>query len=372
MDITAKEIIGCLEELAPPSYAESWDNVGLLIGDMNGQVRTILLALDAIPEVVEEAIHHQADMIITHHPMVFKPLKAIRRDTDIGNRVYKLIQNNISLYAAHTNLDICFGGTNDILAQKLGLTDTEVLHPLFYEIYKKIVVFVPKTHIETVRSAMTGAGAGYIGSYSDCTFAQEGIGTFRPLEGTNPHIGTLNHLEKVEEVRLETIAPEKKVSSIIQRMLESHPYEEAAYDIYPVDQKGKAFGIGRIGILQKRSTLEEYAQYVKSQLNLSHIRLVGDSKTLIQKIALCSGSGMEYMKVAAAQKADVYVTSDVKFHEAQEALGMNLCIIDGTHYGTENIVVSALSEYLQKQSMMHQWDIRILVSEINGQPFQVL
>lgn len=252
--VRVKDIMGVMEEIAPKKLAEGWDKPGLAIGDPEREVKKILVALDVIDPVVEEAKRIGADMIVTHHPMLlFRKIESITADTLLGKRIFNLIQNNIAAFSAHTNLDIAAGGTNDVLAELAGLKNIEILEETWAESLKKIVAYVPVGHEQAVRDAMCGAGAGQIGAYSHCTFGAAGKGTFLPLEGTNPFLGEQGRLETADEIRLETIVPAEKVHAVVQAMLAAHPYEEAAYDIYPVDRQGKRRALGALESCRRQS-----------------------------------------------------------------------------------------------------------------------
>jgi len=341
-----RDIVEILERLAPVKLAEPWDNVGLLIGDMNQEIKNIMVTLDITSQVAQEAAERKADMIISHHPFIFKPLKRITEDDYTGSVVRMLIRNNISVYAAHTNLDIAWGGLNDALAKRFGLNKVTPLHTISSQSYKKLVVFVPKGYEDVVREAMSREGAGWIGNYSDCTFMASGIGTYKPLEGTNPFSGTVGKLEKAEEIRIETIVSSEKLGKVVRSMLNAHPYEEVAYDIYPLELKGEETGIGRVGLLKEAVTLEQLIKNIKKELGISYLRYVGDKEKEIKKIAICSGSGAEYIPDCVRQKVDVYITGDIKYHDAQSAEHAGLCLIDAGHFETEHIVGSLLADYL--------------------------
>ena len=371
MAVLCGEIIKQIETFAPKHLAEQWDNVGLTVGDKNKQVKKVLVALDVIPPVIEEAIHIGADLIVTHHPMIlFQKVKNIQADTSLGKKIYDLIKNDISAYCAHTNLDIAFGGTNDVLAKLAGLENIEILEQTDAEELKKIVVYVPKEHQQTLRKAMCDAGAGFIGNYSNCTFSSEGVGTFLPLEGTKPYLGKQGVLEQAQEVRLETIVPNSLLRTVLEAMKKAHPYEEPAYDIYTVEQKGKRYGIGRIGTLKESMTFEQYSIFLKKQLALDSIRIVGERNKNIKTVALCTGSGVEFMEQAHKMGADAYLTGDIKFHEAQRAIEMGLCVADVTHYASEVIVVPILKQFLEQKSKQYHWDIEVIQSSVNGQVFE--
>lgn len=368
---TVKDIVTFLEGIAPPNLAESWDNTGLAVGDNEHPVKKVLVALDVIDSVIDEAVEIGADLILTHHPMLlFRKIDRITKNDALGRRIYKLIENEIAALSAHTNLDVAKGGTNDVLAQIIGLTNVEILEETDTEELRKIVVYVPKGHLDTVREAMCNAGGGHIGSYSHCTFQTQGEGTFLPLEGTTPYIGKEGVLEKTTEWRLETIAPLNKVDGIIEAIKAVHPYEEMAYDIYPVEQKGKKEGIGRIGDLEKPMLFSEFAKRLKDKLNIDDIlRLVGDPNQEIRRIGLCTGSGVEFMTAAKKQGADLYITGDLKFHEAQKALEMGLCVGDITHYASEVIIVPILQKALQQEAKEKGWTLEVVCSKVNGQTF---
>ncbi len=347
--IKCSEITNVLEELAPIELAESWDNVGLLLGDSTQDIHNIMITLDITPDVVEEAIETKADLIIAHHPMIFKPLNRIIEDKSIGTLIRKLIKNDICVYTSHTNLDITWGGLNDLLASKIGLENIGVLDELHTKKLKKIVVFIPKGYEEKVRDAMTEAGAGWIGDYSDCTYLTKGIGAFKPREGTKPFIGSEGTLEKVEEYRLETLVSEEKVSPVVEAMIASHPYEEVAYDIIPLEVKGQSLGLGRIGTLKKEVIFIDFINKVKEVLAIQHLRYIGNENKSISKVAICTGSGGTLLSNCIHHNVDIYITGELKYHDAQFAQEAGLNVILAGHFETENIIGELLTEFLNKK-----------------------
>ena len=365
-------LTGFLDELAPRHLAEDWDNIGLQVGDPQIEVRRVLVALDCTGSVVEEALTSGTNIIITHHPLIFRALKNLRLDTAPGNILAKLIKNDIAVFAAHTNLDSATGGVNTILAQKLGLLEPAILSPGHEEKLYKIVVFVPRGHEDQVREAMGRAGAGWIGNYSDCFFMLPGIGTFKAGEGTDPFIGEIGRLEKVEEYRLETIVPAPKLRQVIAAMNKAHPYEEVAYDLVPLANEGTKAGLGRVGNLPTVLELGALAGKVKQALNLQQLRLVGDPARAVQKIAVCGGSGASLIRAAVAKGADVLVTGDLKYHEAQEALELGLAVIDAGHFATENIVIQTVVEFLQTKIAKTKENIPVLAAQTTFDPFKFL
>lgn len=369
MAVECRIIINIIEDFAPPQLAEEWDNIGLHIGDPAAGVDRILVTLDVNAEVVREAIAKNVQLIVAHHPLIYKPLKNLRYDRPQGALIKLLVEKNIAVYCAHTNLDSAAYGVNEELALRLGLNEIEVLSPDKVEKLYKIVVFVPRGHQDAVREAMSRAGAGWIGNYSDCTFQMAGTGTFRALEGANPFIGKVGELEKADEFRLETIVPEKWLSRVIKAMLEVHPYEEAAYDIYPLAKAGTKLGLGRVGKLSTPVSFEEFCRQVKKALTVDNIKFGGSLKDQVHKIAVCGGSGASLLANAAAAGADVLLTGDLKYHDAQAALDMGLKFIDAGHYGTEQVIVARVADVIRRAAAEEEMDVEVFVSGVNTDPF---
>ena len=345
MPVKVKDVMACLENMAPPSYAEKWDNVGLMTGSMENDAETVMLTLDVTPDVAEQAVKQKVQMIVSHHPLIFAPLKTLAETSWQNRMLAAIIRSGIAVYSAHTNLDSAAGGVNDVLAEKLGLMDVSILDTSRTELLCKIVVFVPRDYADKVRTAMTNAGAGHIGKYSDCTFMAEGTGTFRPLDGTEPFIGKKDRLEKVDEVRLETIIRESDEKKVLSAMIKAHPYEEVAYDIYPLKNKLSVAGLGRIGALQQPLTARQLAGHVKKALKADAVTYT-DAGRKIKKVAVCGGAGADFLDVALMQGADAFVTGDVKYHAAQKALFAGLTVIDAGHQATEMPVLDRLRETL--------------------------
>ncbi len=371
MSLKCGDIIDVVKKLAPENLQEKWDNSGLNVGDRETSVKKILFALDAVDSVIDEAIENDVDMIITHHPMLlFVDLKNITTDSEVGRRIYKLIRNNISLYCAHTSLDVAYGGTNDVLSNLIELSDIEILQETKAEKVFKVATYVPFDSVDNVRKAMGDSGCGHIGNYSHCTFSSEGKGQFKPLEGTNPYIGETGVIETVNEIKIETVVNEKNLSKVIKVINDSHPYEEPAIDIIPMEIKGEKQGIGRIGNIKPEMTFIEFSKFVKNKLGLDSMRITGDENKIVKRCALCTGAGTDFFNIAKSKGADVYITGDVKFHEAQKALSMGLCLIDGTHYATENIAVPVMAEYVKNAVENKGEKVEIIISKFNGQTFK--
>ncbi|HHW01561.1 MAG TPA: Nif3-like dinuclear metal center hexameric protein [Thermoanaerobacterales bacterium] len=359
--VSSQTVINIMEKLAPKKLAMEWDNPGLAVGDFAGKVSKILVALTVTPEVVHYAAESGFNMIISHHPMFFKPIKALRKDLPLGRMVYEAVKHDITIYSTHTNLDITENGVNDEMARVLDLEDIRVLKQTAEEPLKKIVVFVPRGYEDAVRNAMAEAGAGFIGNYSHCSFNIEGKGTFKPEKGADPFIGEEGKLERVDEVRIETIAPENFVRKIISAMLRVHPYEEVAYDIYPLENTGKIIGLGRVGKLRKRVSLKELCETVKMKLSADYVKVSGDLHKEISTVAVCGGAGGDLISAASFAGADVLITGDVKYHDALDAKAIDLAIIDAGHFSTENLVLPALAHYLAReiQALGEKVDIEI-------------
>lgn len=345
----ASDIVQLMEQWAPPYLIDEWDNTGFQLGDMEKEVNKIIVALDLDRQVLKEALEEKAEMIITHHPLIFKPLKAIRKQNYKESLIMDLIREDIVVYNAHTNLDLAVDGVNDELAKLLNLKNVQPLKVNYVEPLYKFVVFVPKSHASTIREVLGNEGAGFIGNYSHCTYNVEGIGTFMPLEGTSPYIGELNKLEEVEEIRIETIVEKKALKRVVAKVLEHHPYEEVAYDIYPLENKGKSFGYGRVGEIA-RTKLAEYLDLVKRQLNLDKLIVYGNLDKEISKVAVCGGSGATFIHDAYLKGADVYITGDVKYHDSQYANELGLTIVDAGHFDTEKVILPVIKKYIEEKT----------------------
>lgn len=368
MPSKCEAIIKYMEQMAPAKLAQKWDNTGLLIGDSEQKVKKVLVSLDVTPDVADEAIAIGADMIVAHHPLIFKPLYNIRRDNPLGKLIYRLIQHNINVYCAHTNLDSANEGVNHTLAKMFQLTDVQILQPEITEKFKKVVVFIPAEHVDSVREAMTIAGAGFIGNYRDCSFMSKGIGTFKPLQGSNPSKGCIGELEKVEEYRLETIIPESGFNMVINAMLEAHPYEEVAYDVYNVENKSMEYGFARIGKLEEKTDLVSFAAITKKILGVKKVRFIGDINKNVETVVVSSGAYYDIAKIAKMKGADVIITGDLKYHEAREIIDNGLCAIDAGHFGTENVIIPVIANYLSEMAE----DVQIVKSERSKDIFMVL
>lgn len=362
------EIIQLFEQFSPKKYALEGDKIGLQVGTLNKKVQNIMITLDVLDEVIDEAIEKKIDLIIAHHPPIFRPIKNLTTDTTYGKMLEKCMKHDIAIYAAHTNLDVTLGGVNDLLAEALKLTDTKVLVPTMNEQLVKLVVFVPKDHENEVRQAICNAGAGHIGQYSHCTFTTDGQGSFLPLEGTNPYVGEQGKIEYVDEVRIETVFQKGIENQVITAMKKAHPYEEVAYDLYHVEQPGKQLGLGRIGKLEREMTLSEFAEFVKTTFQVERVRVVGKMDSLIRKVAVLGGDGNKYIQQAKFKGADVYVTGDLYFHVAHDAMMLGLNVIDPGHH-VEKVMIKGVADKMLALTSEKHYDVNIIQSEVNTNPF---
>ena len=361
-------IISLLEGFAPKKMAVEGDPIGLQVGSLNKPIKKVMIALDVLESVVDEAIEGKVDLIIAHHPLLYRPLKKIDTSTSKGKVIEKLIKNDITVYAAHTNLDVTRLGVNKWLADQLQLMSTEVLSTTYEDQLVKLSVFVPRTHEEQVRLAIGNAGAGHIGNYSHCSFSSDGTGTFTPLEGTSPFIGKEGRLEKVEEVKIESIMPQSLQKAVVSAMRKAHPYEEVAFDLYPLLNKGEELGIGKIGKLPEEMNLQEFVDHVKNAFGISSLRVIKGKKSMIRKVAVVGGDGNKYIYPALHKGADVLVTGDIYYHNAHDAQEDGLTIVDAGHH-IEQIMKRKLKELLEQKIDANKYETEVVESNIITDPF---
>ena len=333
--LKVRDIADWLEAWAPRHLAESYDNVGLLVGSPKDKVQKVLVSLDCTEAVVEEAEREGCQLIVSHHPVIFGGLKRLNGGNDVERTVMRALRSGIALYAIHTNLDNVMTGVNRHLGELLGCTpeSLRILKPMGAKL-EKWTVFVPTAQLDAVRSAMAQSGAGHIGNYDECSFAVEGTGTFRAQEGAQPFVGEIGITHREPEARLEMVVPGEAVSAVRKAMLEAHPYEEVAYDRVAIENGRVDLGAGMVGELPKPMAWEAFADHVKSALGCQALKHTRPVKDKVQRIALCGGSGAFLMSDAARAGADVYVTSDVKYHEYFQAEG-RFQLLDVGHYESE-------------------------------------
>lgn len=341
------DIIHALENWAPRSLQESYDNSGLLVGDHDQEVTNALICLDCTEEVVKEAIDLGCEMIIAHHPIVFSGLKSLTGKNYIERVVMMAIRKGIAIYAIHTNLDNIQGGVNSMISDRLGLQDTQILLPKS-GMLEKLVVFVPTAHRESVLKAMFDSGAGHVGNYDECSFGVEGTGTFRAGQGTNPYSGKQGIRKDEEEVRLEVILPSWKRKNVLRSLIEAHPYEEVAYDIYKLENSLDQTGSGMVGELEKEISLEEFLDLLKEEFNVAVVRHTAKIKDKVKRIAVCGGSGSFLLGPAKGAGADVFVTADFKYHQFFDAED-DIVIADIGHYESEHLIIPWIGAELTRK-----------------------
>jgi len=334
--VSVQEIISFIETYFPKKLSYEWDNCGLQVGSYSDKVDSVLICVDVTEEVLKEAILLGAKLIISHHPLIFQGIKSIKDDTPEGKIIIDAIKNGINIYSAHTSADVSKHGINHWLANLICLENIEGLSIKQKNGYYKVVVYVPLDYVQNVLEAMANEGAGFVGKYSHCFFAVEGEGSFKPQEGAKPFLGQVGRLEKVKEVRLESIVSEDKLKNVIKSMLKAHPYEEVAYDIYRLENE---ISYESLGVVGKREVLaKELILELKKKLNLDFVK-ASIQKDVFKKIAIVSGSGKDLIKDAYFKGADCLITGEVGHHGILLAKSLSMSIIELGHYESEKVFV---------------------------------
>ena len=345
--MNGKEIIKYLEDWAPKAIAWSNDNVGLQIGNTETKIKNILLSLDLSNDVIQSAIENDCNLIITHHPLLYHPLKRLDFSNDQNARlIQKLIKNNISLYSAHTNLDFTKDGVSFQLAKRLELKQISFLKNLSNN-QIKLTVFVPASHVDVVAEAIHQSGGGIIGEYADCSFRTLGTGTFKGSQESNPSAGNKGKTEFVEEVKLEVLVDDWKINQVINSVKKVHPYEEVAYDIYTLKNENVNYGFGAIGKLISEMKVKEFLDFVSSKLKINSFRYSAGKKKKIETVAVCGGSCGELIDFAISKNADAFITADLKYHSFRDAED-KILLVDAGHYETEIPVLDEVQKRLMK------------------------
>ncbi len=357
-----KEITNFFENIAPLSLQESYDNAGLIVGDKNAEISSILVTLDVTEEIIDEAIEKKAELIVAHHPIIFSGLKKITGKNYVERTIIKAIKNDIAIYAAHTNLDSITGGVNSKICKKLQLGKCRILQPASGQL-KKLVTFIPAEYSDKVREAIFNAGAGNVGNYDSCGFAIEGEGTFTGNENSNPFVGKKGETHTEKEVRFETIFPAYLQGKVIQALLNSHPYEEVAYDIYSLDNKFNKVGMGMIGSFAVPKSEKEFLVQLKTTFNTGVIKHTALKNRKVKKVAVCGGSGSFLLKQAIAAGADFFVSGDFKYHEFFDAEN-KIIIADIGHFESEQFTKELFYELLTKKFPK----FALHLSEVNTNP----
>ena len=364
--MTIKDITDSIEEIAPLQYAEDFDNVGLLVGNYNTKVSGVLVTLDTLENVVDEAIETSCNLIVSFHPIIFSGLKKLNGNSYVERVVLKAIKNNISIYAIHTALDNSVKGVSAKMAEVLGLTNTKILLPKS-GLIKKLTTYVPINDAEKVRNALHTAGAGDIGNYSDCSFNMLGQGTYRGNENSNPTIGQKGKLHTENETFISVIFEKHLENKILQSLFEAHPYEEVAYDVVTTDNTHQNIGMGMVGELENELSEKDFFNFLKKQFNLQcirHSKLLGKP---IKKVAVLGGSGSFAIDAAKLSSSDAYVSADFKYHEFYKAENQ-LILADIGHYESEQFTKNLLADYLTKKFR----NFAIVLSKSNTNPINYL
>jgi dinuclear metal center YbgI/SA1388 family protein len=347
--VTVAGIVDFLERFAPLHLAADWDNVGLLLGDRGAAVERIMTCLTVTPEVAAEAVKAKVQLLVTHHPVLFRGVKRLTTANHEGRMLLSLIQAGLSVYSPHTAFDNTTDGINDALARQLGLTDVVPLRRREAPGQCKVVVFVPDADLARVSDAMFAAGAGHIGQYSECSFRLGGTGTFFGSEAAKPTVGQKGRREEVSEWRLEVVCPAAAVSNVVAALRKAHSYEEPAYDVYPLQPVRSALGDGRVGRLPRAMPLDKLARTVKTSLGAGKVQVVGEADRPVERVAIVCGAGGEMLSDVFRVRADVFLTGEMRFHDylSAQAQGLALCLAG--HYATERFGIEKLSARLQEQ-----------------------
>jgi dinuclear metal center YbgI/SA1388 family protein len=366
MSSTIKEIIQFLHTLAPSSLQESYDNAGLIVGEEQQLCTGILVCLDSIEAVVEEAIEKKCNLIIAHHPIVFEGLKKITGKNYIEKTIIKAIKNDVAIFAIHTNLDNVLEGVNGKMAQVLGLKNVQILAPK-KDVLSKLITYVPNENLDKLKIALFNAGAGSIGNYDECSFSTSGLGSFRALEGANPYVGNKNEQHIEREVKLEVIYPNYLEREVIKALKNNHPYEEVAYDCIALKNTNQNIGAGIIGNLEQSIDLMQLLTKLKGHFNVGCLKYTQPIHEKVQKIAYCGGSGSFLLKDAIQQGADVFITADFKYHQFFDA-NNQLVIVDIGHYESEFLTINLLVDKLKEKFTT----FAVLLTNVNTNPINFL
>ena len=372
MTATLAQFVRILDRLAPPRLAESWDNVGLQIGNGDWPVRKVWTALDPLPEVVSRACENEVDLLVTHHPLFFKPVKRIDCNSPLGGITEMALSRRLAIYSAHTNLDSVPGGVNDVLAGRMGLHRVRVLAgPVDAEMCK-LVVFVPANRVKVILDTLFALEAGRMGNYTCCSFRCEGVGTFLPGMGSAPAVGKTGALTEVTESRIEILVANADLNDVVRALQNVHPYEFMAYDVYPLAVRDHQAGLGRVGALESPLPLDAFAARLKEALKLPAVKIVGKADKVVETVAVCSGSGASLMTTAIAAGVQAYVSGDLGYHTARDAQQAGIGLIDIGHFGSEHPVVDVLAALIRESVRASGLSATVEAVDTEKDPFHYL
>jgi dinuclear metal center YbgI/SA1388 family protein len=372
MQAKVSDLIKIVEKIAPPMLAEKWDNPGLQVGKSDWPVKTAWIALDPTPDVIAAACRSKADILITHHPLIFNPLKCIDFGSSVGKLIHLAAVNRLSIFSAHTNLDSAENGINDLLASLIGLKNTRILCGSESSGKCKFVVYVPAGYEKRILEALFETNAGTIGSYTCCSFRNSGKGTFRPGSSAKPFTGKRGRISDLDEIRIEAVAVKQEIPGIIAHIRKSHPYETMAYDVYPLYECEDSEGLGRVGKVGEEMTLRLFALKIKDKLSLKSIRLVGNPELSVTHAAVCSGSGSSLMKDFLKSEAQVYITGDIRYHDARTVEAEGKGLIDIGHFASEHIAVADLARRIKALIRKAGYDVSVKACGMERDPFYIL
>lgn len=360
MPISVSAFLETMERLAPASLAEDWDNIGLQAGSRLDQASSVLVTLNVTGEVLDEAAANGCGIILSHHPLIFQPVSTVSDDTETGRMLRRASREELTIIAAHTNLDSAKGGLADTMAGLIGLRQVSPLQGAASD-WSKLVAFVPAADLDRVRESLFDAGAGAIGDYRHCSWITEGTGTFLPLEGSHPAVGQVGHDEQTPEMRLETVFPSRKIDEVVKALAAAHSYEEPAYDIYPLETRRHDAGSGRVGELPSQMRLADLAAMLAEIFGMRGARFVGEPEMSVRKVAIVPGSGAGYISLAAG-RADVLVTGDFKYHDTALASDLGLGLINLPHDISERTALAGWLPRLERE--MKPRGVKVLLSSV--------
>ena len=358
------ELLTAIEVFAAPELQEDYDNAGLITGRRDWNCTGALCTLDVTVDVVKEAVQKGCNLIVAHHPIVFRGLKRINGNSYVEQVIIEAIKNDVAIYAAHTNLDNIVLGVNDMIAKKIGLQNTRILQPK-YKMLRRLITFAPMDKAEEVRQAVFAAGAGHIGKYSECSFNSEGTGTFKAEEGADPYVGDVGKQHQERETKIEIVYPFYLETQVVKALVDSHPYEEVAYDIFTMDNVHWGIGAGMIGDLEQEIEEREFLKMLKDRFNLTVIRHTPLRNKPVKKVAVCGGAGSFLIKKALSAGADMYISADIKYHEFFDAEG-RMVVADIGHYESEQFTVDLLHKLLAEKFPT----FAVLKTGVNTNPVQ--